>query len=315
MSEHAIEAARQRIEPYIHRTPLWPSTMLSRLTGRRVYLKAELLQKTGSYKPRGILNRVMELSPGQKSQGVITFSAGNAGQALAYAAAIVGTRATIVMPATASPLKAEATRQYGGEVILHGKPTECFDHCMQIAGERGLLYISSYDDMGLMVGHASMGLEILDELPAVDAIYVPVGGGGMAGGLTLALEARGSTAKLLGAEPEGAPKMARSFDEGRPVALDSVNTVADGLAAPSAGSHCYAVIRNRVEAIRLVSDTAIVDAMKLLMLRAKLYVEPSGAASVAAFLEDVGRTPSGATVVCVISGGNLDLGRLKALLP
>lgn len=309
-----LRAARARIAPHIHKTPLMRSATLSNMTGREVYLKAELFQKTGSYKPRGFLNRLMLLTAAERRRGVITFSAGNAAQGLAYAAAIVGTAATVVMPATASPVKAVATKQYGAEVILQGTPRECLTFCLQTASERGLLYVSSYDDLDLMIGHASLGSEILDELPGVQAIYVGVGGGGMIGGLALALQAFGSSAKLVGAEPTGAPKMERSLRAGRAVALEKVDTIADGLAAPVAGTLCFDLVRARADGIVLVEDAQIVESMKLLMMRAKLLAEPAGAASLAALIADTERTNAGAQVVCLISGGNIDLERLKTLI-
>jgi threonine dehydratase len=152
-----IRVARQRIGPHVHRTPLWRSRALSELLHRDVFLKAELLQKTGSFKPRGMLNKLHTLDEGQRRAGVITFSAGNAAQGLAYAAGILGIRATVVMPGHASPTKAQATREYGGEVILHGTAAECFDMCMRLVRERGLTFISSFDDETLMAGRGSIG--------------------------------------------------------------------------------------------------------------------------------------------------------------
>lgn len=309
-----LQRVRERIEPYLHRTPLWHSSTLSAMTGLSVYVKAELFQKTGSYKPRGMLNRVMSLPEEKKRQGVITFSSGNAAQGLAYAAKVADVKATVVMPLRASPVKLEATRGYGADVILFGTAQEALNHAIAIAKERDLTFVHPYDDMDLMAGHASVGLEILDELPDASALYVAVGGGGMLGGVALALMGRGSTARLFGAEPAGAPKMFRSLEEGRPVRLDHLDTIADGLAAPSAGESCYPLIRERAEAVILVEDSAITEAMKLLMVRLKLYAEPSGAASVAALLQSAAQIPANSIVVCLISGGNLDPDRAKALL-
>lgn len=309
-----IERIRERISPYLHRTPLWRSDTLSRLTGHEVFLKAELFQKTGSYKPRGMLWSLMSMSPEQRARGVITFSAGNAAQGLAYAANIVGSKATVVMPATASPTKAQATRDYGAEVILHGTAQECLAHCRQLAADRQLTFVSSYDDVALMQGHSTMGLELVEDLPNMDAVFVGVGGGGMIGGIALALQACSHSALLVGVEPEGAPAMYRSFQAGKAVALDKVATVADGLAAPSAGAHCYDVAKSRVREILLVSDAQIVDALKLLMERCKLYGEPAAAAGLAGLLSRQVDLPPGSRVVCVVSGGNFDLQRLQGVL-
>lgn len=309
-----LRQIRERIAPYIHATPLWRSTTLSRLTGHNVYLKAELFQKTGSYKPRGMLWALMQMSEAQRRSGVITFSAGNAAQGLAYAGGILGTPVVVTMPAQASPTKAQATRDYGAEVILHGTPSECLELCRNLARERSLTFLSSYDDLALMEGHATLGHEIVDALPAADVIVLGVGGGGMLGGICLALAAHDHRARLIGIEPHGAPAMSRSFASGRAVALESVQTIADGLAAPGAGEQCYQIAKSRVERIELVSDEEIVAALKLLMQRCKLFAEPAGAAALAGLVSGRLALPVGSNVVCIVSGGNLDLSRLKNLL-
>jgi threonine dehydratase len=257
---------------------------------------------------------LFNLTPPQKDAGVITFSAGNAAQGLAYAAAIVGTRATVVMPEGASPAKAEATRGYGGEVIFHGSAADCLAHCRRLSQEKGLTFVSSYDDHNLMEGHASLGSEILEDVPEASAIFVGVGGGGMMGGLAKMLLAAGSAARLIGVEPEGAPAMYRSLEEGRPAELDRVQTIADGLAAPTAGKLCFELARQRLEKIVLVTDDQIQDAMRLLMSRAKVLAEPAGAASLAGLLAGGHGLGSRDKVVVVASGGNIDLERLKTLL-
>lgn len=309
-----LRAIRSAIAPHIHETPLWYSTTLSRLTGLSVYLKAELFQKTGSYKPRGMLWCLMSMSRKQRERGVITFSAGNAAQGLAYAGAILGSPVTVTMPATASPIKVQATRDYGAEVILHGNPRECLERCREIAAERGLTFVSSYDDVALMQGHATLGLELLEAEPSLDAIVLGVGGGGMLGGIALALGACGNDAQLIGVEPEGAAAMHRSLDAGHAIDLDSVQTIADGLAAPGTGGACYDIASARISRMLLVSDEEIVDAMRTLMARCKLFAEPAGAAALAGLLSGRSGLPRNATVACVVSGGNLDLSRLKDLL-
>lgn len=218
------------------------------------------------------------------------------------------------MPATASPTKAQATRDYGAEVILHGTAQECLAHCRKLSAERELTFVSSYDDVALMHGHSTMGLELVEDMERIDAIFVGVGGGGMIGGIALALQACQNDALLIGVEPDGAPAMYRSFQAGKAVALDKVSTVADGLAAPTAGAHCYDVAKARVREILLVSDAQIVDALRLVMERCKLYAEPAGAAGVAGLLSRQVDLPAGSRVVCVISGGNFDLQRLKSVM-
>lgn len=309
-----IEAARERVMAHLHRTPLWRSETLSRMSGYEVHLKAELFQKTGSFKPRGMINALSRLDEARKAAGVITFSAGNAAQGLAYAASILGIRATVVMPAHASPTKAQATRVYGGEVILHGDAAQCFDLCRRLEKERGLTYVSSFDDLDLMTGHASLGLEIAEDLADVDTVFVGIGGGGLIGGVALGLRGKGCEARIIGVEPEGAPAMHRSFEAGHAVTLEKVDTIADGLAPPFAGEHCYAIASEHVERVILVDDGRIAEAMNLLLARCKLLAEPAGAASLAGLLSGQVEISPGAKVVCVLSGGNIDLDRLKALL-
>jgi threonine dehydratase len=284
------------------------------MVGREVHLKCELFQKTGSFKPRGMLNKLAGLDAGQREAGVITFSAGNAAQGLAYAAAIAGVRATVVMPAAASPTKAQATRDYGAEVILHGSAAECFDHCMKLVDERGLCFVSSFDDPELITGHASLGAEILEDLADAEVVLAGIGGGGLISGIAVALRSAGSKARIIGVEPTGAPAMHRSLVEGRPVRLEATDTIADGLGAPFAGEHTYAVVSRHVERVVLVSDEQIREAMALLMGRCKLVVEPAGAAALAGLMFAEVEVPEGAKTVCVLSGGNIDLARLKDLL-
>jgi threonine dehydratase len=309
-----IKAARERTAPHLHRTPLWRSATLSEMTGHQIHLKAELFQKTGSFKPRGMINALSRLDDTRREAGVITFSAGNAAQGLAYAAGILGVSATVVMPANASAAKAHATRDYGGEVILHGDAAACFELCRQLEAERGLTYVSSFDDLDLMTGHASLGLEIAEDLPEADVVFVGIGGGGLIGGVALGLRGLDSQARIIGVEPTGAPAMYRSFEAGHAVTLDKVETIADGLAPPFAGEHCYAIAREHVERVILVDDDQIAEAMKLILGRCKMLAEPAGAASLAGLLSAQVEVPAGAKVVCVLSGGNIDLDRLKALL-
>ncbi len=309
-----IERARAAVQPHIHRTPLWHSALLSKMLGEDVHIKAELFQKTGSYKPRGMIWALMSLSDRERAAGAITFSAGNAAQGLAYAGAALGVKTVVVMAATANPTKVQATRDYGAEVILHGTPQEAAQFCLDLAAERGLTYVSSYDDDTLMTGHASLGCEIFEDLPEVGAIFLGIGGGGMAGGLAKAVIAHDRSVSLFGVEPEGAPAMYQSLQAGSAVRLPVVKTIADGLAAPSAGVKCFELVRERFEDVLLVNDDAILEAMKLLMQRCKLLPEPAGAAALAGLLANRERVRGRGPVVCVVSGGNVDLALLKQWL-
>ncbi len=310
----ALEAARARVLPHIHRTPLKRSALLSAVTGAEVYLKYEQLQKTGSFKPRGMVNKLLSLSAADKARGTITFSAGNAGQGLAYAARIAGTTAVVVMPEDASPAKAAATRSYGGEVIQKGDAAACFALARELVEQRGYVFISSFDDMAQMEGSASLALEVLDDLPDPDLVLVPVGGGGLIGGTILGLRARGSRAAIVGVEPTGAPGMQRSLAAGKPVRLDRAASLADGLAAPFVGDACFALMRDGGGGVVLVEDGEIAEAIRLVLFRCKMLVEGAGAAAVAALVTGKVSVKPGSKVVCVLSGGNIDPARLKGLL-
>lgn len=309
-----LKSIRDESYKLVNATPVMASRTLSEMVGCRVKLKAELFQKTGSYKPRGMYWAVRQLDDTARKRGVITFSAGNAAQGLAYVGAHLNVPVTVVMPATASPTKAEATRGYGAEVILYGTPQECLAHCEMLAQERGLTFISSYDDYNLMLGHTGLALEIMDQAPNAKAVTVGIGGGGMAGALAIAFTAANHPAQLYGFEPEGAPAMHLSMKSGEAQSLASVSTIADGLAAPAAGPLCFAAVKDRFEAVELVTEDQIAEAMRLLMSRAKLFAEPAGSAALAGLLNMRGQFSKDDEVVCIVSGGNIDLSRLKDLL-
>jgi threonine dehydratase len=312
-----LQAAHERIRAHVTRTPLFKSSTLSDEMGCNVFLKAELFQKVGSFKPRGMLNRLLTMKEADLRRGVITFSAGNAAQGLAYAARIVGTRAVIAMPEAASPAKIAATRGYGGEVILDGKnAAETFARCMAEVEAQGLVYVPSYDDAALMEGHASLGLEILEDVPDVAAIFCGIGGGGLVGGLAMALRASKSSARLFGVEPELASCATQALREGHPVQVMNGKTLADGLAPPIVGKSCLPIIREEVEEVILVTEDEIADAIRFLLSRCKLLAEGAGAAPLAGFRRrrDWGFTTKD-KVVLAICGGNIDLERLAAIIP
>jgi threonine dehydratase len=261
-----------------------------------------------------MLAKLLTLSAQERARGTITFSAGNAAQGLAYAGAISGIPITVVMPEGASAAKAEATRGYGARVVLHGGIAEAYARCLEIRQTENLVFVSAFDDVDLMHGHASLGIEVLSDLPDLDAIVVGIGGGGLIGGVALARNALASRAKIIGVEPTGAAAMTRSLEAGMPVKLDRVETIADGLGAPFAGEHCFPIVRDYVESVALVSDDEIADAMRVLLARCKWLTEGAGAAGVAALINGRIKLPAGSRICCVVSGGNIDLSRLKALL-
>jgi threonine ammonia-lyase medium form len=307
-----ILAAREVIAGRVHRTPVVGSSYLGERAKVRLFFKLELFQKTGSFKPRGVLNKLHHLSPIDKQKGVITLSAGNHAQALAWAATGLGVLSTVVMPASSLRSKIEATQGYGGEVIL--TEGDLLETCLTIQRERGLTLVHPFDDPMIIAGQGTVGMEILEDMPEVDAVIVGVGGGGLISGIATALKAEKPAVKVIGVEPEGASAMAQSLRRGEPMHLDRVNTVADGLAAPFAGQHTLAHVQAYVDDMVIVSDEEIVEAMGLILERCKVVAEPAAASTLAALLSDQVSLPQGSTVVCVLSGGNVDRERLKALL-
>lgn len=309
-----LDEARARIAGAVHRTPLLRSRTLSQRLGTDVWLKCENLQKTGAFKVRGALNCLLGLTEAERQRGVATISAGNHAQAVAWAASIADTRCVVVMPEGASPTKVRASRGYGAEVILHGTAAQAFTFVREMADRDDLTFVHPFDDEDVVAGHASCGSEIVEALPEPFDVVVPIGGGGLSSGIAVSLEAHGSTGRLWGVEPTGAAGMHASFEAGSAATLPGVDTVADGLAAPMAGELNYAILSERAEGVALVEDEAIVEAMTLLLERTKLLVEPSGAAGLAALLQEAIPVDRSRPIVVVLSGGNVDLPRLGALL-
>ena len=307
-----ILAAREVIAGRVHRTPVMRSSYLGEQAGVQLFLKLELFQKTGSFKPRGVLNKLHHLSPGDKQKGVITLSAGNHAQALAWAATQSGIPSTVVMPATSVRSKVEATRTYGGEVVL--TEGDVLEACVTIQKERGLTLVHPFDDPLIIAGQGTVGLEILEDVPQVEAVVVGIGGGGLISGIATALKAKNPEVKVIGVEPEGASAMTQSLQRGEPVHLDRVDSVADGLAAPFVGQHTLAHVQVYVDDLVIVRDQEIVEAMGLILERCKVLAEPAASSTVAALLSGKVSLRRGSTVVCVLSGGNIDRERLKVLL-
>jgi threonine dehydratase len=305
-------AAQQRIAGWLQGTPLLSARTLGELAGVRLQLKAELFQRTGSFKPRGVFNKLLTLPPAELARGLVSLSAGNHAAALAYGASALGTRATVVMPATALALKVRATESYGGEVVLTAD--NLLEVCQQLEHERKLTMVHPFDDPAIIAGQATVGLEIVADSPDLDAVVIPVGGGGLISGVAAAVKASHPHVRVIGVEPRGADAMTRSLAEGRPVHLDRVDTIADGLAPPFAGEHTLRHVQAYVDDVVLVDDDEIAHALRLVMQRSKLAAEPSGVAGVAALLSGAATVPAGAQVVAVISGGNADPQLLKKLL-
>ncbi len=306
-----IRAARERISAKVRRTPIMNSDQLSARLGVALHFKLELLQRTGSFKIRGALNRMAELTADERSRGVVTMSAGNHAQGVALAAREMGTHATIVMPATAVRSKVEATRNYGGEVVL--TEADLVDTMNEIRDRKNLVVVSPFDDPAVIAGAGTVTDEILDDLPDADVIIVGVGGGGIVSGAAVAVRARRPEARVIGVEPEGANAMRLSLDRGSPQKLEKAVTVADGLAAPHAGTLTYAHVQQLGVEIVTVPDSAIVDAMWTIIERCKVLVEPAAAAGLGALLSGAVKVKPGSSVVCILTGGNTDREKLRSL--
>jgi threonine dehydratase len=303
--DDALAAQRRLVGEPLHRTPLWRSQTLSREVGRDVHLKLELLQKTGSFKPRGALVKIGSLTADERRRGVIAVSAGNHAQAIAYAAATAGVSSTVVTWETAPEIKLVAARAYGAETLRLGRtPLEAFEHMRELKERRGLVLAHPYDDPQVIAGQATVGLELVEDLPELATVVVPVGGGGLLGGIAIVLRALLPDVRIVGVEPEGAPTLRRALEAGVPVPLNDISTIADGLSAPVAGDLTLAAARLADELVT-VSDDDLREAMRFLAARTKLVAEPAGAAAVAALR--TGRVaPLDGPVVAVLSGGNVD---------
>ncbi len=305
-------AARARMEPHVKHTPLLTSRVLSERTGFDVRLKAELFQRTGSYKIRGPLNKFPFLTDEQKRCGVICSSAGNHAQGVALAAKIHGIRAVVAMAENATPSKIAATRGYGAEVVLHGRIwDEANEKALELVASEGLTYIHPFDDDQLIMGQGTVGLEIVQDWPEVDVVIVPIGGGGLISGVSMALKAHNPTVRVIGVESSGAPGMQRSVAEGHLVTLDKVDCIIDGLRVKRVGTRNFEIVRQFVDEIVTLPDEQIFEAVIWLMHYAKLVPEGAAAAPVAALLQELIKVPSGSRVVCILSGGNINLDQLK----
>ena len=310
-----IRAARERIAGRLHVTPTVSARRIGDMAGVRLVLKCENLQKTGSFKPRGALNKLSQLDETARARGVVTVSAGNHAQALAWAARSVGVQATVVMPTVASPAKVAASRGYGAEVVLHGASgIEAFKYAHELERERGLTFVHPFDDELICAGAGTTGLELVEQVDDLDVVVIGIGGGGLIGGMVVALKEMNPKIRVYGIEPTGASSMRQSLDAGHAVHLQSLNTIADGLAAPMAGEVNYEIVRRYVDDVVLIDDDTIAAGVRELLSSAKLLAEPAGAAATAAVMARAIPLRDGERVAAVVSGGNFDLQRLKALL-
>jgi threonine dehydratase len=308
-----FETVRDRIAPHIKRTPLLTSTQLSELTGYDVRLKAELFQRVGSYKIRGPLNKFALMPEEQKLRGVVCSSAGNHAQGVALAARIHGIRAVVCMAANATPSKVAATRGYGAEVVLHGSIwDEANEKARELVKAEGLTYVHPFDDEQLIAGQGTLGLEIVQDWPEVDAVIVPIGGGGLISGVSMAVKSHNPRARVIGVESSDGPAMKASVEAGRLETIDC-RTIIDGLRVRRVGDINFSVVQRFVDEIVALPDRQIFDAVVWIMERCKLVVEGAAAAPVAALLNGLIEMPAGSRVAVVLSGGNLNLDQLHGL--
>jgi threonine dehydratase len=295
-----VLAARETIAGRVHRTPTLGSATLGERIGARAFLKAELFQKTGSFKPRGVLNKLASLSPEEKGRGVVTWSAGNHAQAVAWAASSQGIDCLVVMSPGANPQKVAATCGYGATVDLEAADhSAAYERLLRLIEETGRIYVPPFDDPLVIAGQGTVGLEIAEDVPGADLIVVPVGGGGLISGIGTAVDCR-----VVGVEPEKSAAFTAGLAAGHSVHIDLQPTIADGLAPPFAGELTLAVGRERIESVVLLTEEEIATGMRFLYARAKLACEPSGAAATAALLAGKVAVEPGSTVVAVVSGGN-----------
>jgi threonine dehydratase len=327
-----IQSALTRIRSSIHISSCTRSETFSELTDNSVYLKLENRQRTGAYKERGALNKLLNLTPEEGSQGVIAASAGNHAQAVAYHAARLGIRARIVMPLPTPLIKVSATRGYGAEVVLHGANyDEAFGEALRLSAQEHITFVHAFDDDAVIAGQGTLGLELLEQHPDLEAVIVPIGGGGLISGIACALKETNPRIQVFGVEPARLPSLRAALAEGKPVTLPSAVTIADGIAVRRAGERTLPLIKKYVDEIVTVEEEEIANAVLLLLEREKILAEGAGAAALAALinhkipqLQDTGEggsssrksavKKSGKKIAVIVSGGNIDVTLLARII-
>jgi threonine dehydratase len=310
----SIQAARARICEAIYISPCQLSSDLSELTGLPLHLKLENLQRTGSFKERGALNKLLTLSQAERERGVITASAGNHAQGVAFHASSLGIRAEIVMPLATPQIKVAATRDFGAEVILHGASyDEACEEALRLRLEKGRTFIHPFDDVEVISGQGTIALELLEQVPDLEAVVVPIGGGGLIGGIACALKETNPKIRVIGVEPEKQPSMLRAREAGAPVTIATEATIADGIAVRRAGDLTLPLVSRYVDEIVTVDDEEIASAILILLEKEKTLAEGAGAAALAALLQSKANLRHRRTVV-LISGGNIDVTLLAKII-
>ncbi len=302
-----VKAARERIAGHVHRTPVMTSRRLSARAGCNLFFKCETFQRVGAFKARGAFSRLALLTPEERKRGVVAFSSGNHAQAVALAAQELGVSAVIVMPRDAPALKLAATRGYGAEVRLYDRAEESREKiAREIVADEGRILVPPFDDVAVIAGQGTAGLELLEDVPDLDAVLTPLGGGGLLSGVAVAVKAVRPSARVFGVEPEAGDDFVRSLAAGHPVSIPVPQTIADCLQTTMPGAHTFALVNALVENVVTVSDLELARAMSLFFTAMKLVVEPGATAAFAGVLS--GRVPglSGKRVGVVLSGGNVD---------
>ena len=309
-----VEAAADRVAEVCHRTPMERSGTFSAMANAEVYLKLELFQRTGAFKIRGATNRIATLTDDQRAAGVVAASAGNHAQGVALAASREGVEATIVMPEYAPIAKIHATEGYGANVVLEGENYDAAEaHAHELEREENYTYVHAFDDPEVMAGQGTIGLEIAEELPDVETVVVPIGGGGLISGIATAIEGK-TDARVIGVQAEGAATAEQSLDAGEVLSRETVDTIADGIATRRIGQATLPIIRERVDEVVTVSDPAIAVAITTLLERQKLLAEGAGAVGLAALLEGKFEYEAGETIALPLCGGNIDLNVLTTVV-
>jgi len=313
-----IRSALARIRQSISVSPCTRSETFSTLTGNSIYLKLENRQRTGAYKERGALNKLLSLTVTEKSQGVIAASAGNHAQAVAYHASNLGIHSKIVMPLATPLIKVSATRGYGGEVILHGANyDEAFEEAMRLGAQDHLTFVHAFNDDAVIAGQGTLGLELLEQHPDLEAVIVPIGGGGLIGGIGCALKETNPKIQVIGVQPARLPSVKAALTEGKPVTLPSAVTIADGIAVRRVGERTLPLVRKYVDDIVTVEEEEIANAVLLLLEREKILAEGAGAAALAALVNHkipIVHEHAGKKIVVIVSGGNIDVTLLARII-
>ncbi|CAM3165393.1 threonine ammonia-lyase [Streptobacillus felis] len=309
-----VKKANENIKDAIKRTPLIECPLLSQMTGANIYLKLENLQKTGSFKARGAINKIMHLTEEEKKRGVIASSAGNHAQGVALGAKQAGIKATIVMPKFAPISKILATKSYGAEVILEGETfNDAYEHALKVQKENNYVFLHAFDDDEVIAGQGTIGIEIFEDLENVDAVLCPVGGGGIMAGIAVALKELKPDVKLIGVEAENMPSMKKALENNGPLLVTGPQTIADGIAVGRVGNKTHEIFKNLVDDVVIVNEDEISQAILFLIEKSKVVAEGAGATALAAVLANKVDL-KGLNVAIVISGGNIDITNIEKIV-